>query len=120
MNYNKESKMSRTKADRDAEIVSILCGDHISNAPIQIIDDYLMRELMENRREQGLEIPEEFTKETRTDVERICFATDKRFSQCEDDRYQAQKDREQAHLEKEIDEDYVFNNSEFGLIEKTI
>ena len=62
--------MSRANDLRDIAILQAMSGsEDLSNLGMQIEDNYFARELMENRREQGLRVPKKYLPETRSQNE---------------------------------------------------
>jgi hypothetical protein len=103
--------MSRSKDIKNtAKLMAISGSEDIQNLPMQIEDDYLMRERMENLREDGFRVPEKYQPESRTEKEKQIWLNQKRLQDLEKKRYLEAEEEEESHLEKEIDEDYKFNN----------
>ena len=63
--------MSRRSEIRDTQILMALTGsEDASSMSMQIIDDYLVREKIQNRREQGYIIPEEHLPQPVSELEK--------------------------------------------------
>jgi hypothetical protein len=63
--------MSRDKDNRDLGVLIAMSGTGDSGCiSAEIVDDYLLREKMENAREQGFSVPEDFIPDERTEVEK--------------------------------------------------
>lgn len=79
--------MTRKKGERDQAILRALSGcDDLKHSHMQIVDDYLIREVMENRREQGFWVSRKWLPEPRTDVEKSFFIADKAMEELEANR----------------------------------
>ena len=79
--------MSRKKEERDQTILRALSGqDDLKYSHMQIVDDYLKREVMENRREQGFWVSKKWLPEPRSELEISLFKADKAMEQVEANR----------------------------------
>lgn len=79
--------MSRKKEERDQSILRALSGhDDLRSSCMQIEDNYLLREKMENRREQGFWVSKKWLPEPRTELEIAIFKADKAMEEIEGER----------------------------------
>jgi hypothetical protein len=75
---------ARERNNKDLAILSSITGrDDAKSCGMQIEDDYLLREKMENLKEQGFGVPEEFLPELRTKEEIRQFTNNKRLEELE-------------------------------------
>jgi len=96
--------MSRNKDLQDLTIRMAISGSEDPEClGIQIEDDYLKREKEENKREAGYPVVTEVL--GRTDVEASFWKSDKDMEACHTERWKKAEELEEAHLEKEFDED---------------
>ena len=98
--------MSRDKELRDLAIIQALSGSEDLVIPgMQIEDDYLLREKMENRREQGFWVSKKWLPESRTELEKLIWKGDRMQEALYLERWVGDQDEKESHLAKEYDED---------------
>ena len=79
--------MSRKRDLQDLSIRLAISGcEDVGECPVRIEDDYLLREKMENRMEQGFSVPEDFIPEMRTEYEKEVYKAAKALEELEGSR----------------------------------
>ena len=95
------------REDRDVTILCAIMGvDKLSQINMVIEEGYLMRERMENLRESGYEVPEDFQPRERGELERNFFRSLKLLEGLERDRTK----RTMEWDEQDIDLDLALEN----------
>lgn len=97
----------KDRSDRDLQILMMISGvEDPSQLMITIEDNYLIREAMENRREQGFEVPEEWIPGNRSTEEKEAYRRIKELERLEAGRcnlpeqeYDGRPDPEDRHYE---------------------
>ncbi len=75
------------REERDGAILCAIMGvDNISQINMTIEEGYLLRERMENLRESGYEVPEDFQPRERSETERRIFQNFKQMEGLEEER----------------------------------
>lgn len=92
--------------DRDLALLQAIAGvDNPKDGNITIVEDYFTNERMTNRRESGLEVPEDYQPTQRCDYETRVWRNDKQMEELEQGR--TAREMEWEIHEPELNDDYI-------------
>ena len=102
--------MSRSGEIRDAQVLIALSGfENLSGMPMTIVDDYLLKEKIENLKEQGFPVPDEFLQSDTSELEMQVRKNDAILAEVEGQRVNRMlpeypgRDKEEAMIDRMIE-----------------